>query len=377
MEISYVAGKPERLFPDGFGPVFVLFGDEDSLKAEAETALVRRFVEEDFSEFDLEVLSADIADANAIFGAASQVPFGSERRTVVVRGMEQWRDRSRTTECEKLAARIGTLSDSVCLVLIVGAEEDEAKRKSIISAKLDAAFKQHANLVACRSLKDAMLVQWVRERFQEEGKRIADDAIEALTVAAGTEMRILKLEIGKLVHFAGERIPITVADVREVVASQAEDVMFQCVDAICRRNTDRALSLLNELHRYDPKPQAVAGRLLSLLTRQFRMLWQARYLASEGISPREIRSLSPSIQEELPTETSILQVAFKAADVFAMAQRYSFSSLQSIFELLLQCDLANKGGVLEDGSLFGSDPVINLQMLVLQIAANEPARARR
>jgi DNA polymerase III subunit delta len=369
LDIHYVSGKPDRLFPAGFKPVYVLYGDEDSLKAEAERDLVRKFVEEDFAEFDLEVLNADVTDASAILGAATQIPFGSERRVVVVRGMEQWRDRGRVSECEQLAARISTLGDTACLILIIGAEEEEARRKTIFSPKVDTLLKAGANLVACRGLKDELLSQWIRDRFQAEGKKVGDDAINALIAAAGTEMRVLALEIGKLVHYTGDRLPVTSADVREVVASQAEDVMFQCVDAICRRNTDRALTLLNELHRFDPRPQAVAGKLLSLLTRQFRMLWQARYLASEGVSPRDLRSLPAAILDELPTETSIMQVSFKAADVFAMAQRYSFTTLQKTFDLLLQCDLANKGGVLEDGCLFGADPVINLQLLVLQIAA--------
>jgi DNA polymerase-3 subunit delta len=355
----------------------VLYGDEDSLKAEAEIELVRRFVTDDFAEFDLEVLSADTTDAAGIISAASQIPFGSERRTVVVRGMEQWRERAKQSECDALAARLGQLGNASCLVLVVGAQDEEAKRKTIVSTKLDSALKSGANLIACKGLKEELLAAWVREQFHEQGKRIGDDAIEALTSAAGNEMRGLKLEINKLVQYVGERLPITVADVKAVVATHAEDVMFQCVDAICRRNIDRALTLLNELHRFDPKPQAVAGRLLSLLVRQYRMIWQARFLASEGTSPRELRSLPASIAEELPTENSILQVQFKASDIFAMAQKYSFTSLQRIFDLLLQCDLANKGGVLEDSSLFGSDPVTNLQLVVLQIATQEQSRAVR
>ncbi len=377
MEAVYVSGKPERLFTSGYLPVYVLYGDEDSLKAEAEAELVRRFVSEDFAEFDLEVLSADTTDAASIIAAASQIPFGSDRRTVVVRGMEQWRERSKAGECDALAARLGLLGGSSCLVLIVGAQDEEAKRKSIISTKLDTALKTNANLIACKSLKEELLAAWVREQVHDQGKRIGDDAIEALTSASGSEMRGLKLEINKLVQYVGDRLPITVADVKAVVATHAEDVMFQCVDAICRRNIDRALTLLNELHRFDPKPQAVAGRLLSLLVRQYRMMWQARFLASEGTSPRELRSLPPSVADELPSENSILQVQFKASDIFAMAQKYSFTSLQWVFDLLLQCDLANKGGVLEDSSLFGSDPVTNLQLVVLQIAAQEPSRSAR
>src|SRR5205085_11289122 len=98
-------------------------------------------------------------------------------------------------------------------------------------------------------------------------------------------------------------------------------------------------------HRYDPKPQAVAGKLLALLARQYRMLWQAKYLAERRVSPREVRSLPPDIAAELPSESSIAALAFKAADLFALARTYTWPELTRALERLLLCDLANKGGV--------------------------------
>ena len=127
--------------------------------------------------------------------------------------------------------------------------------------------------------------------MKQEGKRIDSGAAEQLIQNAGTEMLVLEQEIIKLACFSGDRELITGRDVAMVVAASPEDVMFTTVDAITRRQTDRALLLLAELHRYDPKPQAVAGKLLALLARQYRMLWQAKYLSDKRINPRDVRSL--------------------------------------------------------------------------------------
>ena len=70
---------------------------------------------------------------------------------------------------------------------------------------------------------------------------------------------------------------------------------------------------------------------------------------------------------ELPTESNIAQLAFKAGDLFALSKTYTWSALTNALEKLLLCDLANKGGVTDDTGSFGSDPAGNLQLLVLEL----------
>ena len=308
-------------------------------------------------------------DASAILSAANQVPFGSERRVVVVRGMELWRDRGKSGEAERLAEGIGRLGDGICLILIAAAEDDEGKRKTAVAAKLDNAVKKYGATVVCNALKGENIVGWVQERVGQEGKKISGDAAQQLINAAGNEMIVLEQEIIKLVCFVGDNPTVTGRDVAEVVASSPEDVMFTVIDAVTKRQTDRALMLLAELHRYDPKPQAVAGKLLALLSRQYRMLWQAKFLADKRINPRDVRNLPTEIASELPTEGNIAQVAFKAVELFATAKNYSWNELGNALEKLLLCDLANKGGATDETGLFGTDPAGNLQLLVLELTA--------
>ncbi|MCW3053123.1 MAG: polymerase delta subunit, partial [Chthonomonadales bacterium] len=139
------------------------------------------------------------------------------------------------------------------------------------------------------------------------------------------------------------------------------------IDAITRRQTDRALVLLNELHHYDPKPQAVAPKLLALLSRQYRMLWQAKFLAEKRVNPREVRALPPDLAAELPSEGNIAAIAFKAADLFALSRNYTWDELTHALDQLLVCDLANKGGATDESGPFGSDLTANLQMLVMEL----------
>ena len=64
-------------------------------------------------------MNADSCSASAILSAASQGPFGSDRRVVVVRGMEQWRDRVHQAEADRLAAGIADLA-AFCMLDLDG-----------------------------------------------------------------------------------------------------------------------------------------------------------------------------------------------------------------------------------------------------------------
>jgi DNA polymerase-3 subunit delta len=367
METVYRAGGADALWNSGLQPVYLFYGEEDRLKEEAVAALTKRVVDPDFSDFDCEKLNADSANAGAILSAAGQAPFGSERRLVIVNGVELWRERGKQAEADRLAEGLAALSGAGCLALIVKAGEEEGRRKTMVSAKLDAAVKKFGMAVACPALKGDALARWVQARVRTEGKRIDPEAAETLVRTVGAEMRPLEMEISKLVSYIGDRDLISTRDVATVVAASPEDVMFTAIDAITRRQTDRALMLLAELHRYDPKPQAVAGRLLVLLARQYRMLWQAKFLSDQRVSPRDVRNLPPDLAAELPSESNIAQLAFKASDLFALSKTYTWEALTSALERLLLCDLANKGGATDEAGIFSADPVGNLQLLVLEL----------
>lgn len=367
MELIFRGGDTSALWkkPDVY--VYLLHGDEDCLKEEAEKALVEHFVQPDFQDFDFEVLNAESVSADSILSAAGQVPFGSERRVVVVKGMEQWRDRGRQSEADRLAEGLGRLTDATCLILVVGAQEDEARRKIAVTPRLDAGVKKFGRMIVCRGLTEEAGANWIQNRVKQMGKRISADASEALIQSVGTEMRLLENEILKLIFYTGERTQIEKTDVNAIVAAQSEDVVFETVEAITRQQTDRALLLLSELHRHDPKPQAVAGKLLALLARQYRMLWQAKHLAAMRVQPRDLKSLPEHLTAELPGESSITQIAFKAGDLFTLSNRYTWPDLQRALDSLLRCDLANKGGATEEEGLYGSDPTANLQLLVIEL----------
>jgi len=377
MELTFRSGGAASLWSAGIQSVYLFCGEEDRLKSEAVQALQQHVVDPDFADFDLEQMNGSSATPDAILAAAGQAPFGSAKRLVVVKDLEQWRDRGRQADADRLAEGLARLPETCCLALVVAAEEEEGRRKTAVTTKLDNAVKKLGALVACKALTGEGLAEWIVGRVKREGKRIDTNAVALLSETVGNEMTALEQEIIKLVCYVGEREAIQARDVSLLVASSPDDVMFTVIDAITRRQTDRALTLLAELHRYDPKPQAVAAKLLALLSRQYRMLWQARYLGEKRVNPREVRALPTELAAELPTEANIAQVAFKAGEIFTLAREYTWTELTGAFEQLLLCDLANKGGATDETGLYSADPAGNLQLLVLQLTGAGAKRSSR
>ena len=65
-ELTYKMGAASALWKPALLPVYLLFGEEDRMKEEATTALIRHVVDPDFADFDLEKLTASDATADTI-----------------------------------------------------------------------------------------------------------------------------------------------------------------------------------------------------------------------------------------------------------------------------------------------------------------------
>lgn len=368
MELVYNPLHPDKILEALQCRTILLWGAENLLKERALLTMSASLVEQEWTDFDLETLNCSNASADTVIGAASQVPFGSERRVVILRGAEVLRERNRNGDAERLAEKIAALPPTSCLILIAAAGEDDNKRKTAISPKFDAVMKQHGCLVSFKTLQTSELTRWVSDYLKPYSKSISVDAIPKLVKATGGELQRIQIELTKLIDYTDEREKITAADVELLCQSVSEDTLFVLVEAVMHRNLDKSLSLLGEMHRHENNPQAVAGKFLAILGRQIRLIWQARSLAEMGLTPGNVRALPNKAQDVLPAEGSIVQISFKAGELFASARNWSYTQLRTAQEKLLLCDLANKGSSTEEVSLFSADVVRNLQLLVIQIA---------
>jgi DNA polymerase-3 subunit delta len=156
-------------------------------------------------------------------------------------------------------------------------------------------------------LKLSDIKVWLNSKLTAMNKKMAPDAVEhllgALSLMPQISLGFLDNELEKLALYSSGRV-ITLDDAEQVLASIPEVSVFAMIDALSQKQTAKALELLNE--------QLAAGdhplRILALLVRQVRMLWQAKELTGQSIGGRTLAAtlgVPPFIGEKIARQSRI------------------------------------------------------------------------
>lgn len=353
--------QPNWLEP--LGRAYIICGDDEQLADEAVEAIRARTIKDDIGDFDWECLDATTTGVQDIVASAQRIPVISERRLVVVSEAQVYAKPERKQDAGRLAAAIAALPAASCLVLVARGVGGGRAKASALTAAVDRAVREVGAIVRCCSLDGAGLADWAVAYARQHGKELARPAAQRLTVS-GEDRIGVRHSLDKLIAYVGERTGISVRDVDAVVAHAPEDVMFKLIDAVSARRTADALVLLRRAAQYESKTPALAAKLIALLGRQLRLLWQVRELVADGIAANRLRDAVATLQDDLPQEASIASLAWKAPALARDAARWSRKELADAVRLLVECDAANKGE--EAGS---ADTMANLEELVVRLCA--------
>jgi DNA polymerase-3 subunit delta len=192
-------------------------------------------------------------------------------------------------------------------------------------------------------LKEPKLKQWIEKEVSAQGAAISPQAVDLLARMVGANLWIMSGEITKLTLFTGGR-RIEAEDINKVVSSAQEANVFAMVDAILDFRAGVAERLLEQLL----DKGASSAYLLTMLTRQVRLVVQAKELRRQRKSDIEIQSklgLAP----------------FPLRKTLEQAQRYPLERLKQVYKKLLQTDLYIKRGRFEGG--------LALNLLVAELCA--------
>lgn len=313
--------------------LYVFYGEDDfSLK-------------ESLSKFkqdaDIQVLEAGKLSFETLVNTCHTLPFLASRRLVIVEGLltrfELKGGKSlENSEWQGLAEYVSQLPPTTTLALVDGKLSPANPLLRELSSK--------AEVREFAPLKGVRLERWIQRRMDKLGGEISPRAIRLLAELIDGNLWILSQELEKLSLYAPGR-RIGEEEVRELVSYAREPGIFALADAIVGRNLKRASRLLQEFFAEGAAPPY----LLYMITRQFRLVIQARELISRGLSAEETsRSLGL-------TSDYLLQ------KVTEQAGKYSMERLEEAYRRLLDADVA-----LKTGRLSGE---LALELLVTEICS--------
>lgn len=311
---------------DKIHPVYLLKGVDPVRRTEARNALVERLTDPGFRDFDVESIDARAATADQILAAAAGVPFGSTRRVAIVEDAQ----RLSTDVLEKLKKLLPSqLGPAATLIFVISEAGGDAEKVKGAVRRLENIAKALGKVQTFGLLDRNQAGAWLSDAAAKGGKSLDAAARTELIARAGLSLGALRGELEKLTAYTGERSVITRMDVQTVVSESTEYSIFTLVDAVSEGRAAAALHVLRGIRANNEPPQ----RIMPMLARQLRLIWQAKMLAEDHGAVDRL-PLDPNILKALP---------FVQDKARRQARLMSWDRLRAGMRLILAKDLALKG----------------------------------
>ncbi|MCE5200692.1 MAG: DNA polymerase III subunit delta [Armatimonadota bacterium] len=351
---------------------YLLRGDDEFQKQQRLSKILKTLVSPDFADFDLETMEGDTATSDRIITGLNIPPFSGKQRVVLVK----YANKMHTEEQEKLASRLGQTPKSGCLVLVNPAAEKtdgRPKKGSEVIGDLSKAVRKIGEVVEFDRMRSDSATKFALSLFAEAGKKVSPQVAAALIQRVGTDSAILVGEAKKLIDYSGDSAVITEKEVAAVTSETPEEKIFKLVDAVATRNQAQALRFLDEIFENSDDPRADAPKTLATLARQFRLIWQMKFLVESGVKTFQKSAVPDEIKSILPSDPNILDVlgrqAWQADRIARQARPFSRQDLIRCFNAITKADLMLKS---IEGDI--EDPSLVMQLLVIELARGSQRR---
>ncbi len=319
-----IDGLRRTLAKNGPASTYLVMGTERLLVDEAVTAILQAAVEDPRDA--MSVTRVDLAEggrtARDVVGACHSLGLFATRQAVVVRAADVLE--KRTEDRDELTRYVTDPNPATTLILVA--------TKINGSLALVKRIKKHGSVLSYGSMRAWKVPDWVLDESRRLGHRMNKATAKLIADLAGTELQKLRLVMQQLSLYVGPDKPIEQEAVEDLLAATRTHTVFELVDAVGDRHASAALEHLNAMlgHREPPL------RILAMLIRHFRLLWQvaeARHLGE----PAEQVSKRLSLH------------SFVAKKLWAQCTKFDERSLRRAYDSLYKTDLRLKSAGLDDG----------------------------
>ena len=266
-------------------PIYIIYGAEDYLIEEEIRKLMDQTLTPQGKGFNLHLFNGAENGSQEIIQAAQTIPMISPYRFVLVREADQMAE----DEVERFANYIQNPNVSTCLVLC-GQSLGAWKKQQ---AKIERVGK----VIDHPRLKGKALVSWIKKRMEEKGKTLAEEAANYLVEVAGDHLQHLDSTLEMIFLSAGEKRLIRLSDIEGIVSDIRVNTIFELTDAIGQQNLEKALGILEKVlgtkvlpfkKEETPKYDDPSPLLLSMMARQYRLIWRVKEMMARRNSDEEM-----------------------------------------------------------------------------------------
>ena len=320
--MSYIAVL-EQIKKGQIKPIYLLYGEETYFTRQIEQAVIKAVLAPDEMDMNLVTLERE-PTANELMALVETVPFMGGKNVIVVRGTSLFRPRKTSSgeeaeavdnADERLLELIANIPDYAHVIFSTIDKVDKRR-------KLFKMVEKHGTTVEVAHLKAKDMRGWLNSKLAELNKKMASDAIEyflgIVSIMSKVSLGFLYNELEKIALFTGKKTTISQQDLVEIMSAIPEISVFSMIDAVSQKQVGKALQLIGEQIQAGEHPL----KLISLLARQVRMMWQAKDMAERGYSSRDIAEklgLVPFIGEKMLKQSGNFTVEILKQTMMSLA----------------------------------------------------------
>ena len=307
----------EDLKTGQFKQIYLLYGEEGYLKRQYRDRFIKAMLPEGDTMNYAHYEGKNI-NVREVIDLAETLPFFAQRRLIVFEDTGFFKSAG-----AELADYIKDMPETTYFIFV----ENEVDKRS----KLYKAVKAKGHIVELTTQDEGTLKRWIQGIVRREKKQISDSVILYFLNKVGTDMENIQRELEKVFCYALDRQEITREDIDAVCVTQITNHIFDMVNAVADKNQRRALALYYDLLALKEPPM----RILFLMIRQYRILFQVKGLSGQGYGKKEIASkagLHP----------------FAAGKYMDQAKKFRMSELRAVMEDGADIEQRVKTGLLTD-----------------------------
>ena len=234
-------------------PVYFFFGEDsfsiDTSVNELNSAL-KPFLA---SDFDKETFYADEKPLSEVIDFALVFPFGSEKKFITYKEFEKARDK------KSLQSYIESPAEFTVLLIIHNGSIQNANTV-LYRTLLEKNFIYEA-----KELKGNNLINWLVDYCEVNKKTLNFENAQMIVDIVGENRSMLEAQLDKIITFIGDKVEITLEDIRALSSSLKEYSIFDLEDAIGKKDKARAIKLAFNLLEKGKEPTFI----IHMLTRYF------------------------------------------------------------------------------------------------------------
>ena len=266
----------EHIKQNSFVHVYLLYGKEQQAVRIYRNKLLKALLGTDSldelkQDMNFSLFVGTPFDVSSAIEIASSYPFFAEKRVILIENSKAF-----SAENAGLAKCIRELPETNYVIFT---EEEISSKKGLFEA-----IKEVGYVCEINEQPQGFIEGWIIKELSFSGKRISRTALDTLLTRTGMDMMRIKNEMDKLVAYKGEDTDIKVDDILALVSENPQEQVFKLVDAMSDKKVDLAMQFYTDLLELKVSPQ----RILSLIERQMRILYQVKDLRSKGFATSAI-----------------------------------------------------------------------------------------